>query len=387
MGPSAVLIIHIAGSFWARSSGLPPCSISESSCSAVCRANERLRDPGITMKIRFVAVSALIVSCCSAAHAHHSSAAFETDSKVSIEGVVLGFDWVNPHVYIELEQADEAGEGRVWLIEGQSPAFLRRIGWTSESISIGDRVTVTGSPGRDPDERILLLDALERSSDASLQADQLSFGIAIMAPPSESIPALGLDGIWATQVSPEAIAATMSTGTMDLTDSAREALASFSPADNPAIRCIPLPAPAMMIAPDIKSIEVRDDVVLIRGEFDASERIVHLSADSHEAASPSIQGHSIGYFDGDALVIDTAEFSPHRTSLSVAIPSSENKHLVERLELSDDRTHLIYSFELEDPEYLATPIAVQGVQWWHRPDLDFSAVPCDIRNARRFIDR
>jgi hypothetical protein len=72
--------------------------------------------------------------------------------------------------------------------------------------------------------------------------------------------------------------------------------------------------------------------------------------------------------------------------IGVGLPSGSDKHLVERLELNAERTHLTYSFELEDPEYLDKPIKVGGMQWVYRPDLEFEELPCDLDNARRFVN-
>ena len=67
------------------------------------------------------------------------------------------------------------------------------------------------------------------------------------------------------------------------------------------------------------------------------------------------------------------------------MPSGTQKHLVERFGLSADRTTLTYSFTLEDPEYLAAAFEGSAV-WDHRPDLQYTAEPCDLENARRYLE-
>ena len=221
-----------------------------------------------------------------------------------------------------------------------------------------------------------------------MQADfDTIFAAASVAPPGDLRPAFGLEGVWVTQLNLEVLGPLLSSESMNLTERGREAAASFREGiDSPAIDCVAFPAPTMMLVPDIKSIDVRDDIVIIRGEFDAAERVVFLGQENHDGASPSIQGHSIGRFDGDALVIDTTHFTPHRAALGDGVPSSPRKHLTERLEPSADGTTLVYSFELDDPEYLAEPITGSGVLWWHQPDVEFVALPCDADNARRFAE-
>jgi hypothetical protein len=139
-----------------------------------------------------------------------------------------------------------------------------------------------------------------------------------------------------------------------------------------------------MLITDVKSLEMRGDVLAIRGEFDGAERLVHMNAASHEGAEPSLQGHSIGRWEGNVLVIDTTLFAEHRNGTFWSVPSSPRKRLTEQLELATDGTSLTYRFELEDPEYLTRPVSAEA-QWALRPDLEFDALPCDVDNARRFV--
>ena len=60
--------------------------------------------------------------------------------------------------------------------------------------------------------------------------------------------------------------------------------------------------------------------------------------------------HSIGWWEGETLVIDTVGFTAHRQGLGWGVPSSSRKHMVERLSLTADRRQLLYEFTLEDRE-------------------------------------
>ncbi|NIW23067.1 MAG: hypothetical protein GWN29_00045, partial [Gammaproteobacteria bacterium] len=117
---------------------------------------------------------------------------------------------------------------------------------------------------------------------------------------------------------------------------------------------------------------------------DSIERTIHLDTDSHEGAIPSHQGHSIGRWEGDVLVVDTTHFSDHRSGAARGIPSGAQKRLIERFSLDTDRTSMTYSFELEDPEYLSEVVTGQ-VQSAYRPDVEFAPIACNLENARRFI--
>ena len=89
--------------------------------------------------------------------AHHSFAPYESTLQIKLSGVVTGFKWVNPHVYIEIDAADEkTGEKRHWLVEGASTSILNRAGWKFNMIKPGDRITVIVSPLRNGEPAALL---------------------------------------------------------------------------------------------------------------------------------------------------------------------------------------------------------------------------------------
>jgi hypothetical protein len=322
--------------------------------------------------------------CASPATAHHSNAMFDDEQVVTIEGVVTRYEWANPHVYIYVEQATDA-EKVEWEIEGQPPAMLRRLGWSPDTIAVGDPVSVSGNPFRDESRKGMYLISLERA-DSTLY-DYASFFAALGTPSEASAtPAESLAGTWTTVLAPDVVFPFVQPESLlPLTEAGAAAVASFDESTmNPGKDCVAVPAPFFMLAPDAKSITIEDGVVRIAGEFTAAERVVHIGAAGHDGAEPSVQGHSIGRWEGEALVIDTAAFAPHRTGNADSLPSGPQKHLVERLALSEDKTSLVYHFELSDPEYLAETV-VGDVRWDYRPDLTFTAEACDLENARRFI--
>jgi hypothetical protein len=319
--------------------------------------------------------------------AHHSASIYDREAPVSIEGAIVRYDWTNPHVYLYVEQETGPGERVTWEIEANPPAILRRLGWTEDTVKVGDRVTITGIAGRDLSKKIALMQTLEKT-DATVLSMQEEHLLAALAAGDAAVPqqATSLDGTWVTLLDLAVVGPFIAASGLGLTEKGQTAVDSFVEAtDSPAIQCIPSTAPLTMLTPDIKSIEVRPDVVLIRSEFDTSERTVYLDLESHDGAAESIQGHSIGRWDSGALVIDTTRFAPHRTGIAGRLTSGHEKHLVERLALNAERSRLTYGFELQDPEYLTAPIKGE-IQWSYRPDLQYTALPCDLDNARRFTE-
>lgn len=80
--------------------------------------------------------------------AHHSTAAFDDESVVIINGEVTQVRWINPHASFKLEGTAEGGPDGLWTIEMTAPNVLINQGWKRTSIRPGDQVTVYANPLR-----------------------------------------------------------------------------------------------------------------------------------------------------------------------------------------------------------------------------------------------
>ena len=81
--------------------------------------------------------------------AHHSFAMFDQTKQVTLAGTVTDFQWTNPHAFIHVEVAGEAGAKETWDIELNSPNNLKRQGWSSNSVKVGDKVKLIANPLRE----------------------------------------------------------------------------------------------------------------------------------------------------------------------------------------------------------------------------------------------
>jgi DNA/RNA endonuclease YhcR with UshA esterase domain len=66
----------------------------------------------------------------------------------TFKGTVLRVEWTNPHAYIYLSVKNDKGEVEEWAMEINSPNFLRHNGWTSDTVKVGDVITVTGGAAK-----------------------------------------------------------------------------------------------------------------------------------------------------------------------------------------------------------------------------------------------
>jgi hypothetical protein len=80
--------------------------------------------------------------------AHHSTAAFDNESVIKIEGEITQVRWINPHASFKLEGTVEGAPDGLWTIEMTAPNVLINQGWKRSSLSIGDKVTVFANPLR-----------------------------------------------------------------------------------------------------------------------------------------------------------------------------------------------------------------------------------------------
>ena len=83
------------------------------------------------------------------ASAHHSTAMFDMDKEVTLAGTVKDFQWTQPHTWIDFEVPNAAGGADVYGIEGMSPSYLGRNGWSKRTLNPGDKVTVSIHPLKD----------------------------------------------------------------------------------------------------------------------------------------------------------------------------------------------------------------------------------------------
>ena len=316
--------------------------------------------------------------------AHHSRSIFDQQRTVTIEGTVTRYEWGNPHVHVFVETESDSREAVVWAFESGTTTMMRGLGWTKDMLAVGDRVIVEGHPVRFAGRTTAEVVTIQKGGITLVNSDLEAVGIegdGQDAPRAES-----LNGTWYVYSLTEARRFN-NLDNWSLTAKARDAVAAYDDLSmNPQNECGARTSPWLMAFPGVQKIDVGDEVVSIRTEYDTVDRLVHMDQDSHDGADYSYQGHSIGWWEGEVLVVDTAKFSDHRIGNARGVPSGPQKHLVERFQVNPDGRSLTYSFVLADPEYLSAPYT-DAVQSEYRPELGFDPIECDLDFARRFIDQ
>jgi hypothetical protein len=103
------------------------------------------------VSLNVVALTAIVVTAFPApASAHHSFAMFDAETTITLQGTVKEFEWTNPHSWLRVMVNDaKTGQPAVWALELSSPARLKRMGMSADSVKAGDAVSVTFHPMKD----------------------------------------------------------------------------------------------------------------------------------------------------------------------------------------------------------------------------------------------
>ena len=94
------------------------------------------------------------------------------------------------------------------------------------------------------------------------------------------------------------------------------------------------------------------DYVVLRTEMISHARIVPLNSDHKMQALTPLFGESVGFWDGDTLVVETTNFGPLQREASISL-STEAKVLERFTRVSD--AQILYEFTIEDATYYSQP--------------------------------
>ncbi|HUO67412.1 MAG TPA: DUF6152 family protein [Gammaproteobacteria bacterium] len=107
-----------------------------------------MRTKATSSSINWLAgVAALAVAA--PALAHHSTAAFDMEKTIEITGTVEDFQWTNPHTWTNVKVEGGADTAGIYGLEGMSPNYLGRNGWTKSTLKPGDKLTFQVHPLKD----------------------------------------------------------------------------------------------------------------------------------------------------------------------------------------------------------------------------------------------
>ena len=297
--------------------------------------------------------------------AHHSFAPhFDSSKKVDISGTVKEYEAKNPHSYLHVMAVDENGRTREYTCESHGTTQLSRIGITPQLFKAGSKVRVTGSLSRHS-AYMCFFDTVELADGRVLNVNGPSGG---GNPPAPTSSAKRNDIFGAWLLAPIANRSTSGPQPMIqlMTPAGEKAVAGYDPfKDDPVFRCDPVAIRRVWGAPatPLEILKTGNDIVLHHEWMDV-RRVIHMNMKTHPADGKRTSlGHSIGHWDGETLVIETANFAAGVLNQYVEEPGKPTRGLlhsaaftaVERLHLDAARQRLVVEIDQTDPDFFKQP--------------------------------
>ncbi len=172
------------------------------------------------------------------------------------------------------------------------------------------------------------------------------------------------------------------TRTPDYTATGRQILEGYDLfVDDPGYGCNPASISRLWDNPTPTEIVQHDDRVVLIHEYLDFERSIPLDQGGHASGLPARQvGHSIGWYEGSTLIIDTIGYSSGYISTITGIPQTESLHTVERLTLSNDGNSFVLEITNDDPVAFASPWVTTRT-YVQRPGLTRLPFDCVLEDA------
>ena len=162
-----------------------------------------------------------------------------------------------------------------------------------------------------------------------------------------------------------------------LSDTGREMGLAYDLADDPAIQCERFGAVRTMLHSDPIEFEMYDDRIEIKGEDLTVDRTVYMDGRGHpDGGQKSAAGHSIGWFEGRTLVVETVNFTPNLADDQLAFHNSDQARSIERYTVSEDGRGLDVKYTLYDPVMLRGPLTIERPRVL-TPDVELERPPCE----------
>ena len=351
------------------------------------------------MKIFYLVV--VFVSLCfqiRPVNAHHSFAThYSYDRDVVVTGVVTHVRLANPHSFFTVESTLENGHAESWEIEANAIPLLSRAGITRETFQVGDTLTITGMPSRDPERKLMFGKVAVKANGEEyflIRPDWDKAAPSITLVRGESHPLIPEDfaGIWRKVIRQGELTNQLGESPLPLNDEGAAARAAYNPLESQYKDCLSVDIPSLLHIPYLTEFRVDGDRIDIFYEYTSVLRQFVTDGRSRPVHETAQYGVSSARIVGDELTIVTDGFAPSQAGLATdfdpwgrgkSIPSSEHKRLTETYRLLNNKQILEATVVIEDSEYLSEPFEATLI-WARQPEgteiFDFN---CELDVARK----
>ncbi len=138
-------------------------------------------------------------------------------------------------------------------------------------------------------------------------------------------------------------------------------------ASEPYTRCKPAGGPRQIMSPygfEIIDMPELERVYILTISNAMTYRIIYMDGREHPAnLHPSYFGHSVGHWEGDALVVDTIGMNESSWMSRDGLPSTDQLHLTERF-TRENKDTMQYKVTIDDPGAYTAPWESGFVVGW-----------------------
>jgi len=349
---------------------------------------------GFALSRRFAAgaLAGAAAMIAASAFAHHPiSGKFDAAQPMTLNGTVTRVDWRDPHVHVFINVADASREPANWAVELESRALLERNGWRRESLQPGDAVAVEGIAARNGTRQVwgesVVLASTGRRVLFATDTPPVAPAEARPAPRwPDGRPMLGAPdaagGYWAypTASALAEAGAGVAMNAQGLLETIEEAprVAPLQPwalgvfehrqrrylQDDPIfLNCKPPGGVRHLQSPlgvQLAEDPVNERIFVLMGSGNHNYRIIYLDGRAQQGQvggdddNPLYYGRSVGQWEGDTLVVDTAGFNEDFWFTNGGLPHTNYLRLIERFSRPDFDT-LRYEVTVNDPGAYTRP--------------------------------
>jgi hypothetical protein len=345
-------------------------------------------------------LTVLVLASVESVRAHHGVGTFELNKSVTFTGTLTKIELINPHSWLYFDVREADGKMSKHRCEMRSAHVLRRSGWTKDLFPVGQAITVEAAPDRaDPASCYLNTirfangnrmdrygqyvkanggsvqevrgklptgevkrDARRPSGEPNISGDWAPEQVVMVDPrgaggglvPLSTVaaatPRQGGGGGGRRAGGPPA--GPRLYGGTELTPLGEKMAAEFKREDNPRFGCqtTSIVFDWTFDGPVNRITQNKDTIVIQYGQM-GLKRTIYMNQKDHPAtARPSRAGHSIGRWDGDVLIVDTARFLPG--VLNAPVRHGDKLHVVERFSLEPQTMKLTRAYTATDSDYL-----------------------------------
>ena len=164
---------------------------------------------------------------------------------------------------------------------------------------------------------------------------------------------------------------------------------SVTETDDPVYACFPPGVPRIYLHPFPMEIVQTDNRVLMIFEYDHFIRQIYMGGREHRTdLAPTWMGDSIGWIEGDTLVVESVNFNDKTWLDRTGVPHSESLRVIERIRLIDEDL-LEIDITMEDPIALDGPWVAETIYYrLAPPNWELSEISCsgDYLDFSKFED-